>query len=144
MWLLYALFAAVLWGFEYTFAEKVLKYISVPVFLALELFVASIILAIMAWISGAWQKDVMILSSSSRVSLFFVLGIIAFTTANVLICTAIQSKNATLSSLIEISYPLFIALMTWLLFRENELSWNVGIGGALIFSGLFIIYYFNH
>ena len=144
MWFFSALFAAVLWGFDYAFDERVLKYISVPVFLSIQLFAASLILALIAWMSGAWQKDIIALASSSRILLLFLLGIVAFSVANVFICTAIQDKNATFSSLIEISYPLFIALISWLVFDEGELTWSTGIGGLLIFCGVFVIYFFNH
>jgi drug/metabolite transporter (DMT)-like permease len=144
MWFFSALFAAILWGFDYSFAERVLKYISVPVFLAIQLFVASIILIIIAWVRGSWGKDINTLSHSPRILWLVVLGIIAFSIANVLICMAIQDKNATFSALIEITYPLFIALTSWLVFGEGELTWSTGIGGLLIFAGVSVIYYFNH
>jgi drug/metabolite transporter (DMT)-like permease len=143
MWFFAALSAAVLWGFDYAFAERVLKHISVPVFLSIQLFIASLILMVVAWATGNWHKDMSTLLSSPRVSWLLVAGIIAFSVANVLICVAIQDKNATFSSLIEISYPLFIALISWLIFGEGELTWSTGIGGLLIFSGVSIIYFFN-
>jgi hypothetical protein len=56
---------------------------------------------------------------------------------------AIQSKNATLSTLIEISYPIFIILLGWILFKQNHLTPSVLIGGGLIFTGIAVIYAFN-
>ncbi|MGA2053413.1 MAG: EamA family transporter, partial [Opitutales bacterium] len=56
---------------------------------------------------------------------------------------AIQHKNATLASLIEISYPFFVALFAWLLFRDVQLSWATALGGLLILAGIAIIYRFN-
>jgi drug/metabolite transporter (DMT)-like permease len=144
MYLFYALFAALLWGFDYAFAERVLRNISIPVFLAIQLFFASVAIGLIALIKGYWQQDLASLLASKSTIFLFGLGIIAFTIANILICSAIQSKNATLSSLIEISYPFFIALISWFFFKENQLTPSIAIGGTLIFIGSFIIYYFSH
>lgn len=63
--------------------------------------------------------------------------------AEVFIGLSITNKNATLAGLIEISYPVFIILFAYLLFKENQLSISAAAGGSLIFLGIFIIYYFN-
>jgi drug/metabolite transporter (DMT)-like permease len=55
---------------------------------------------------------------------------------------SIISKNATLAGLIEISYPIFIALFSYLLFK-NKITIPTVIGGIIVFFGIFIIYYFN-
>jgi drug/metabolite transporter (DMT)-like permease len=57
-----------------------------------------------------------------------------------LIFFAIGAKNATVASLIEISYPLFVAFFAWLLFRESQLNWSVLIGGAMILGGVFVVW----
>ncbi|MCA1805896.1 MAG: EamA family transporter [Xanthomonadaceae bacterium] len=52
---------------------------------------------------------------------------------------AIGGKSATLAAVIEISYPVFVALFTWLLFREAHINASVVIGGALVFAGVVTI-----
>lgn len=143
MWFAYALLAAVLWGFDYAIAERVFKHISPLSFLAIQLTVCGLVLLLVALATGTLQKDASVLLASRRTMALLALNIVLFGVAVVLICTAIQAKNATLSGLIEMSYPIFVALASWLVFRENQISLSVVIGGALIFAGAFVIYYFN-
>ena len=56
---------------------------------------------------------------------------------------AIHSSNATVASLIEITYPLFVAICAIVLFQENHLSWSIAIGGTLILLGTGVIIYFH-
>ncbi len=63
--------------------------------------------------------------------------------AELFIAFSITNKNATLSGLIEISYPIFIAIFSYLLFRENQINTATIAGGILIFLGIFIIFTFN-
>ncbi|HXL25188.1 MAG TPA: EamA family transporter, partial [Chthoniobacterales bacterium] len=52
---------------------------------------------------------------------------------------AIHQKNATLASLLEISYPLFIILFTALFFREIHLDLVGMIGAMLILLGCVLV-----
>jgi drug/metabolite transporter (DMT)-like permease len=63
--------------------------------------------------------------------------------AELFIGFSIQGKNATLSGLIEISYPFFIAIFSYLLFRKNYLTLSTVFGGLFIAIGVFLIYRFN-
>jgi len=51
----------------------------------------------------------------------------------------VRGRNATLASLIEISYPAFVAIFAWLLFREWQLNAGVLAGAALVFAGTALI-----
>ena len=59
--------------------------------------------------------------------------------ASVLLFVSIDSKNATLASLIEISYPVFVVLFAYVLFRDVHLNASVLVGGLLVFAGVAII-----
>ena len=52
---------------------------------------------------------------------------------------SIGGKNATLASLIEISYPAFVALFAFLLYREVHFNASVLLGAALVFAGVALI-----
>jgi drug/metabolite transporter (DMT)-like permease len=56
---------------------------------------------------------------------------------------AIGEKNATLASLIEISYPFFVAVFAWLFFRETQFTWPTVFGGVLILSGVAVVFFSN-
>jgi drug/metabolite transporter (DMT)-like permease len=51
----------------------------------------------------------------------------------------VRGRNATLASLIEISYPAFVAVFAWLLFREWQLNAGVLLGALLVFAGCTLI-----
>jgi drug/metabolite transporter (DMT)-like permease len=69
------------------------------------------------------------------------IGLIALTSlaGTVLLYLAVRGRNATLASLIEISYPAFVALFAWLLFRDWQLNAGVLLGAALVFAGTMLI-----
>jgi drug/metabolite transporter (DMT)-like permease len=56
---------------------------------------------------------------------------------------AIGEKNATLASLIEISYPVFVAIFAWLFFRETQFNLAAILGGVMIIGGIAVIYIGN-
>jgi drug/metabolite transporter (DMT)-like permease len=55
-----------------------------------------------------------------------------------------SAKNPTLASLIEISYPFFVVLFTWVFFRQCQLNLSTMIGGLLILAGVFVIILGEH
>lgn len=59
--------------------------------------------------------------------------------ATALLFVSVYRKNATMAGLIEISYPIFIVLFTWVLFREVHLTWTSALGGLLIVAGAVIV-----
>lgn len=59
--------------------------------------------------------------------------------ANLFIVYSIQVKDATAAGIVELIYPLFTILFTWLLFRENHITAPVILGGGLIFAGVLLI-----
>jgi drug/metabolite transporter (DMT)-like permease len=69
-----------------------------------------------------------------------ILAIAVTSTAGaVLLFLSIDSKNATLTSLIEISYPIFVVVFAYLLFKQVHLNLSMMIGGLLILAGAAII-----
>lgn len=144
MWFILAVAAAVLWGFDYAFSEQVFKHISVLSALAFTTIAAALVLSVIALLNGQLQRDFSVLASQPRVLFLLAVSAVAFICGDLLISTSITDKNATVSSLIEISYPFFVALFSYLFFAEGSLSLGTAAGGFLIFSGVGVIYFFNH
>lgn len=69
MWVIYALFAAILWGINYTLAEKILRSISTFTLLALEMLLGAIVFAALSY-STSMKKDLLVLQTepSKRVA----------------------------------------------------------------------------
>lgn len=143
MWALYAIIAAVLWGVDYALTEKALQSIRFPMLLGIELFFGFLTMLGIAIFSGSYKSDLSGLFSSGKTMLLVIAIVVAFNIANMFIVLSIGDKNATVSGLIEISYPLFIALFSWLFFKENNLSAGAIFGGIFILGGVSLIYFSN-
>ena len=140
MWLLFAILAAVFWGLDYAFAEKVFREVSVIGALALTTMAAGVVLTTVALAIGRLQEDVHTLLGDPKTLLYLIISALAFVLADLLIGTSITARNATLASLVEISYPLFVATFGYFVFGERSLNAGVSIGGLLIMAGVATIY----
>jgi drug/metabolite transporter (DMT)-like permease len=143
MWALYAIIAAILWGVDYALTEKALQSIRFPMLLSIELFFGFLTMLGIAVFTGSYKADLAGLFSSHRTMAIVVAIVVAFNIANMFIVLSIGEKNATLSGLIEISYPLFVALFSLLFFKENNLSAGAILGGVFVLGGVSLIYFSN-
>lgn len=143
MWFWLSLSAAALWGFDYALSGQVLKKISFPTLISIELFFGFIAMVIISLMSGGWKQDIVTLSASKTVVISVVIITLCFIAGNAMITMSIQEKGASIASIIEMSYPLFVVLLTWLIFKENTLNLATVVGGILVFVGVAVIYLFN-
>lgn len=143
MWIIFALSASVLWGLSYILFEQIYKKISVTTSLAIVCFVMFFVMLLISYFQGALKADLVAVASSRKLMWLVAAGTITAIVADVCIALSIVTKNATLAGLVEISYPLFITLFAYLLFKENQLTMGVILGGLLVFSGIAVIYFFN-
>ena len=137
---LYAIAAAVTWGIVYALGQKILQHAS-PLF---YLVTASLIAGILSlpFIFARWDAVQQTLIETKPVWGWILLVEILVFAANFFILASIKELGPALASVIEISYPFFVVLFTYLLFGTtvNIYFW---LGAALIFSGAAIISYFS-
>lgn len=138
-WYVPAIAAAVVWGLHYPLIELALKRVSLTTVVLLTAApMALVALAFPARLAADW-RTLAALPLSERM---LILAIAATSlVGTVLLYLAVRGRNATLASLIEISYPAFVALFAWLLFREWQLNAGVLFGAALVFTGTGLIIY---
>lgn len=140
-WYVAALAAAITWGIYYPLVDMALKRISlysvillsmIPVLLAIPLFLNTV------------KNDVETVRAlpTSEQWIFVVLGLIGLF-GEVMVYTAITGKNATLASLIEMTYPLFVVIFTYVFYRQMHITPTVFVGGMLILVGAGLIIYNN-
>jgi len=140
LWFFYALGAAVIWGVNYAVSGKLLERgMSPQTLFLIDLIFGALSLAIVISISGKWQTTVAELQDARPYLLWLIVAVFASVSAGLLIFMSIQAKNATVASLIEVSYPLFTAFFAWILFRQNTLNLATIVGGLLILIGVVII-----
>ena len=133
---IYAIAAAVTWGLVYVINAKILNWID-PLPL---LFLESVITAAITFpfLLGQWNSAYKAMSSGGTFWTFLIFGELLITVANYFILSSVQHLGAPLAAAIEISYPLFVALFTAILFGGSLNLW-FWFGTALIFSGSVII-----
>lgn len=140
-WYVPAIGAALVWGVHYPLVDHALKKISllsvllltaIPIMLVAPFFHRTLAADVSAWqaLDGGAQIRILCLSLTSLL-------------ASVLLFLSIAGKNATLASLIEISYPVFVGLFAFLLFHEIHVNGSVIFGGLLVFAGVAIIIWNN-
>ncbi|ACL73620.1 EamA family transporter [Thioalkalivibrio sulfidiphilus] len=140
-WYAAGLGAALLWGIHYPLLEHALKRVSLVTVLVLT--VLPVLVVALVFRDTLW-RDALVLASMdwpdrARILLLSVTSL----AATVMLFLAIGGRNATLASLIEITYPLFVVLFTWLLFRQVHVTPSAAIGGVLVMAGATLIIW-NH
>lgn len=142
LWLIYALSASVLWGVGYALSERILKDTAItPAFLMTitEVITLPLYIGLTLYLTQM-KPGIDALLSSKLILAMVVIHALTIVGGNFLILNAIVEKNATLATLIEISYPLFVAIFAFILFKDTQLTWWTGFGGLLIFAGIAVIF----
>lgn len=136
-WYLAALGAALTWGVHYPLIDHASRKISIPGLLVLTTW------PLLLMIPLFWQQISQDIRVFRQLSFTEQLPILATSLTAVigasLLYLSIQGKNATLASLIEITYPLFVPIFAYLLFRQMHINASVVLGGILIMLGAGII-----
>jgi drug/metabolite transporter (DMT)-like permease len=136
-WYVFAIGAAVVWGLHYPLIDHALKRVS-PV--SVLLLTALPILLVVPFFPRELNADLQAFRAMRAADRAWLLAIALTSLAGtVLLYLSIRERNATLASLIEISYPVFVVIFAWLLFREWHLNTGVLAGAALVFLGTALI-----
>ena len=140
-WYVTALGAAIVWGIHYPLIDFAMKRLSIysvllisvlPVLFLMPVFMRDL----------ARDIDVFKLLPTNEQWLVAAIGLTS-TLGAVLLYLSVNSKNATLASLIEITYPVFVVLFAYLFFRQVHVNTSVILGGLMILIGAGLIIYNN-
>lgn len=133
--IIWALLASLVWGLVYNIDEKlVLKTSPLTIFLLGNLLQLGMLLPY--FFTSTWKTDIQTMGWTQFKLLF--IGEILYLISGLAILYAVKYLTAPIASAIEISYPFFVAIFAYTLFK-GELNTNVWIGGALIFTGSIIV-----
>ena len=140
-WYLTALAAALIWGIHYPLVDFALKRVSI--FSVLLLSVLPILLLMPVFLRDlAHDLDAVRALPGAEQGMIAAIGLTSLLGA-VLLYLSIAGKNATLASVIEITYPVFVVVFAYLLFRQVHLNASVVIGGLMVMAGAGLIIYNN-
>ena len=141
MWLIYALSAAVVWGISYAASGRVIaRGVSPLLFFTLYAAVGTMMGLAALGATGKLGSMVREIQTIGRDWPWLAIAVLTSGLGALLIYLAIGEKNATLASLIEISYPVFVAFFAWLFFREIQFHLVTVIGALLILGGVVVVY----
>jgi drug/metabolite transporter (DMT)-like permease len=140
IWFVYAMGAAVIWGINYAVAGRLLERgMSPQTLFLIDMIFGAVGMAALLSLTGKWSATFAELQLPRSELLWLLVAVLTAMAAALLIFMSIQAKNATVASLIEVTYPFFTAFFAWLLFRQNTLNAATILGGLLILIGVVII-----
>ena len=142
-WWVYSMAAAVVWGIHFNLVVKVASRLPKDIYTPMTLFIftgLSMFLVFPFVQQKVFSNIITLWSAGNDIRLSMIVLVFTTLIASSLLYIAMQlSPNATVAALLDITYPLFVAIAAWLLFRQNHIDWYVIIGGAFIFIGAMII-----
>jgi drug/metabolite transporter (DMT)-like permease len=140
MWIIYAITASICWGMSYAASGPMLKKGFSPLVFFFGYSLLALLGATISLLSSGKLSTVFRDGSLDRSDAgWFLFSISIGALGAYLTYAAMGAKNPTLASLIEISYPLFVVLFTWVFFREVQLSMMTLCGGVLVLAGVAVI-----
>lgn len=133
-----AIFAAILWGLTYCLDERVLEGLSVAKLYFLHCATGVVVAGLLLLAGGEPPGALFRFDSGKTSPGLLALTLATATGAALAILWSIRLLGAGPSAVLEISYPLFVALFS-VLFFGGRVPWPVLAGGAFIFIGAAII-----
>ena len=133
---IYAIGAAITWGLVYTIDQRILVGLTPMTLLFVDSVIAAVIMLPFVFFSNGSLRDVL---ASGRTNLtLIIISVILAAIANFFIFSGIRHLGASNASIIEIAYPFFVVLFSYIFLRSTTNIYFF-IGGALIFIGSVII-----
>ena len=129
-----AVSASLLWGLTYCLDERVLSSLSVYKLYFLHCVCGALIAGTVLVVQGNSAASLFSIDTTTSSLPLVGLTLLTATAAALSILGSIQLLGADKAAVLEISYPLFVALFSVLLFK-GQLQTPVVIGGIFIFIG---------
>ena len=133
-----AISASVLWGLTYCLDERVLSSLSVYKLYFLHCLCGCVVAGVILLAQGNSAASLFAIDTTKSSLPLVGLTLVTATAAALAILGSIQLLGANKSAVLEISYPLFVAMFSVLLFK-GQLAIPVVFGGMFIFVGAAII-----
>jgi drug/metabolite transporter (DMT)-like permease len=135
---LLAVLASALWGLTYCLDERVLAGLSIYRLYFLHSLCGVLVVGSLLLLQGHSPMSLVRIDGPGVSLPLLATTMLVGTAAGLAIFGSIQALGASRAAVLEISYPLFVAVFAYLLFRE-PLAPAVLVGGVFIFIGATII-----
>ena len=136
-WLWMAILTSILWGLCYASTEQIVKHINIKTYLAISSFLCFIGFSIFAYLEPPQEN---FKENFQKAIPWIVISVFASFLGSFCSTYAIKHGGASLSAVIEISYPVWVVLFASVFSGQNNFSLNLLVGGFMIFLGtVFVI-----
>lgn len=139
----YALLASIVWWLDYAITWKILEKVSYKTIISLRYLIWVIFVIIFLIFYKDFWVDIKKISQDKNLSFMVITSVLLTLLWVTLINISISKTNATIASIIEISYPIFVVIATYILFKENHLKVSIIIWWILIFIWILIIFKYS-
>jgi len=135
---IYAIGAAIVWGIVYCIDQRVLDAVSPLPLLFLDSLITAIIMVPFLFHE---RHSIKTFLSSGKLNIeLMIASIVLAALANFLIFSGIKLLGASSASIIEIMYPFFVVLFSFIFFKNTPNIYFI-IGALLVFAGSAMIVY---
>lgn len=137
--LIFAITAAITWGLSYSIDQKLLENISPTLLMFLNTLVTAIIISPIVIINGEIKS---IANFNKETIVLIIVADVLILLGNILILNSIRILGASLASVFEIMYPLFVIIFTFLIYGETY-SFFFWLGSGFMLVGSIILVAFT-
>ncbi len=140
-WMIFAIAAAILWGSSYAASGPLLRSSMTPfLFYFCFSWVGALTATVVFFLRGEKGNFLSQLKELPPAHVgWFLFSLLTASIGAWMTYQAVGAKNATLASMIEISYPLFVVIFTWLFFQEFQLNAMTFLGAFFVLFGVMLI-----
>jgi len=142
-WIVFPILSSILWGLFYAVTGEIVKRMSIFSAISYYSLILSCIFFAIAYFNNSVVSDWNVLKGDNKALLYIIILALSGAAGYFCMFTGVKMKTSTAVAVIEVSYPLFTALFTWIIFRENHLSFGLIFGGILIASGILCVMHFD-
>ena len=125
MWFIYALATSLCWGLGYALSEKLLHNGVSPAFVMFVICLGGLpVYFLWSAQGGSLKSSWDIVAQNGDLLKYTIAMVVIFVCGNLLIMKSVALKNATYANIIEITYPVFTVLFTFLFFKTVHLNYT--------------------
>ena len=134
--MIWAILTAIFWGLTMASTERVVEHVNIKTYLFFSCVISAVLFLGLGLADHSLIKDI---SKENKGVGWIVLSSLAAFVASYCSVSAVKYSGASVSSLIECSYPLTTIIFCYLLSGKNNLSASTIIGGTCIVLGTIIV-----
>lgn len=133
------LLTAILWGICYTSTGNLVNHIDIKTYLFFSCLLSTIGFLVWGMLDGSIYTDLYTSTSLMKVSHWVFISSFTSFLACFFSVSAVKYCGATTAAMIEISYPVWVIIFTYMIGNKETITWNSIIGGIIIFIGTIIV-----